>query len=64
MTGKLLHLDAFYVAIQDRDGWYHSWPRREVKIDVHDPLSPHIDLLAKYTNTDVHNLFAYLETLK
>jgi cytochrome c oxidase cbb3-type subunit 3 len=64
LSGELLHLDAFYVAMQDNEGWYHSWPRREVTVDVHNPLAAHIDLLPKYTDADVHNLFAYLETLK
>jgi cytochrome c oxidase cbb3-type subunit 3 len=63
-TGKLLHLDAFYVAIEDEKGWYHSWPVEEVKVEVHDPLAAHVKLLSKYTNADVHDLFAYLETLK
>jgi cytochrome c oxidase cbb3-type subunit 3 len=33
-------------------------------VEVHDPLAAHRALMRKYTNTDVHNLFAYLETLK
>lgn len=63
--GKLLHLDAFYVAIQNQDdGWYRSWPLREVKVEANDPLAGHLELLGKYTNKDIHNVFAYLETLK
>lgn len=64
VEGKLLHLDAFYVAIEDKSGWYHSWPLKDVKVDVHNPIAAHIELLSKYTNKDVHDLFAYLETLK
>jgi cytochrome c oxidase cbb3-type subunit 3 len=63
-SGKLVHLDAFYVAIEKKDGWYQSWPRHEVAVDVHNPIAAHVELLSKYTNKDVHNLFAYLETLK
>ena len=63
-TGKLIHLDAFYVAIENEDGWYQSWPRKEVTVEVHNPIAAHVELLSKYTNKDVHNLFAYLETLK
>lgn len=62
--GKLMHLDAFYVAVEDSDGWYHSWPRKDVSVDVNNPIEGHIKLLSKYTNADVHNVFAYLETLK
>jgi cytochrome c oxidase cbb3-type subunit 3 len=64
ITGELVRMDSFNVAIRDSEDWYHSWPCREVKVEVHDPIAAHIKLLAKYTQTDVHNLFAYLETLK
>ncbi len=63
-TGTLLHIDAFDVALKDKDGWYHSWPRSQVKAEVHDPLAAHRELLGEYTEDDVHNLFAYLETLQ
>jgi cytochrome c oxidase cbb3-type subunit 3 len=64
IKGKLLHLDAFYVAILDESGWYRSWPLQKVKVQVGDPLSGHLELLGKYTEKDIHNVFAYLETLK
>jgi len=62
--GTVLLNDGFYVAIQGKDGWYHSWPNNVVKIEVHDPLAAHAALLEKYTDADMHNLFTYLETLK
>lgn len=62
--GKLLHLDAFYVAILDQDGWYRSWPLQQVKVQVQDPLAGHLGLLSTYTDKDIHDVFAYLETLK
>ena len=62
--GTLLLNDGFNVAIQGKDGWYHSWPRNDVKIEVHDPLAAHEALLQKYTDADMHNIFTYLETLK
>ncbi|MHB1936969.1 MAG: c-type cytochrome [Acidobacteriaceae bacterium] len=62
--GKLLHLDAFYVAIVDEDGWYRSWPLSQAKVQVEDPLAGHLELLSKYTDKDIHDVFAYLETLK
>lgn len=64
MTGELARMDSFNVAIRDGEGWYRSWPLSEVKVQVHDPISAHLKLLSKYTQADVHNLFAYLETLK
>jgi cytochrome c oxidase cbb3-type subunit 3 len=64
VQGKLLHLDAFYIAVLDQDGWYRSWPLRQAKVQVHDPLAAHFKLLSKYTDKDIHDVFAYLETLK
>lgn len=64
VKGTLIHLDAFYVAILNEDGWYRSWPLRDVRVQVKDPLAGHLELLQKYTDKDIHNVFAYLETLK
>lgn len=62
--GTLLLNDGFNVAIISQDGWYHSWPASAVKTEVHDPLAAHTELLEKYTDADMHNIFTYLETLK
>lgn len=63
-TGTLLHLDAFYVAIRGQRGAYHSWPLKDVSVKTGNPLEAHRKLLDEYDNRDIHNLFAYLETLK
>jgi cytochrome c oxidase cbb3-type subunit 3 len=62
--GRLAGNDEFYVAVIAADGWYHRWPRAEVRVEIHDPLAAHRELTAKYTDRDMHNLFAYLSTLK
>ncbi|MGH9582529.1 MAG: c-type cytochrome, partial [Bryobacteraceae bacterium] len=62
--GKQVYADAFFVSLKDSNGWLHTWPRNKVTITVHDPLAAHEALLKQYTDKDVHNLFAYLETLK
>jgi cytochrome c oxidase cbb3-type subunit 3 len=64
VEGPLKHIDDFVVALEDGSGWYRSFPRDEVKVDVHDHLAAHRALLDTMTQNDVHNLFAYLETLK
>ena len=64
VSGKLEHLDEFSVSLRDAGGWYHSWPRGQVKVSVQDPLQVHREMLTKYTDADIHDLFAYLETLK
>lgn len=62
--GPVLHRDEFRIGIKCQDGWYRSWPMGEVQVVIHDPLERHRELMSVYTDADVHNLFAYLETLK
>jgi len=64
IEGPLVHIDEFNVALRDPSGWYRSFPRDQVKVTVHDPLEAHRELLGKLTQADIHNLFAYMETLK
>jgi cytochrome c oxidase cbb3-type subunit III len=62
--GPLAHADDFVIALRDASGWYHSFSRDQVKVELQDSLAAHRDLLGKLTQADVHNLFAYLESLK
>jgi len=64
IKGPLVRADDFMVSLRDVSGWYRSFSRDRVKVEVQDPLSAHRELLGKLTQADVHNLFAYLETLK
>ncbi|MBV9759971.1 MAG: c-type cytochrome [Acidobacteriaceae bacterium] len=63
-SGALKRIDDFEVSIWDALGSYRSWPRDEVKVQIEDPLAAHRELLSKYTDADMHNILAYLETLK
>lgn len=62
--GKLRHEDEFDVGVVCQDGWYRSWARNDVQVEVHDPLETHRNLMLKVTDADIHNLLAYLESLK
>jgi cytochrome c oxidase cbb3-type subunit 3 len=65
MEGRVVHHDEFEIAIIGPDGWFRSWQVNDVKaIDVHDPMTAHRALMEKYTDKDIHNLFAYLVTLQ
>jgi cytochrome c oxidase cbb3-type subunit III len=64
IAGTLRRMDDFDVSIYDSEGAYHSWPRDRVKVDIPDPLKGHRELLAKYSDDDMHNLLSYLVTLK
>ncbi len=64
-SGTLLRMDDFNVSLRDADGNYHAWKRTpQLKVEKHDPYATHDALLDKYTDTDIHNVVAYLETLK
>ena len=63
-TGGLTYRDEFNIAIIDAGGRHRSWATSDVTVTVKDPLQAHADLLAKYTDADIHNLVAYLQTLK
>ncbi len=64
ITGTLKQMDDIDVSIYDSTGAYHSWPREGLKVEMEDRLAAHRQLLDKYTDTDMHNLTAYLVTLK
>jgi cytochrome c oxidase cbb3-type subunit 3 len=64
VTGVLQYLDEFTVGLTDSSGTYHSWRTRDVKYEVDDPVHAHVDLFGKYSDADIHNLMAYLQTLR
>jgi mono/diheme cytochrome c family protein len=66
ITGVLDRVDDFNVSLHDARGEYHSFDRNgnSPKVEIHDPLKPHVDLLGKLTDPDIHNVTAYLVTLK
>jgi len=66
ISGTLDHIDDFNVALYDSSGEYHSFAREGAtpKVEVQDPLKAHRDLLAQYTDADIHNVTAFLVTLK
>ncbi len=64
VTGMLKSLDDFEISIIDAAGAVKSWPRDKVTLKIDDPLSAHYGLLSRYTDADIHNILAYLVTLK
>jgi cytochrome c oxidase cbb3-type subunit 3 len=64
VTGRLAYRDEFTIALTDGAGVYRSWQTDRVKFRVDDPLEAHFAQLGKYTNEDLHNVLAYLQTLK
>jgi cytochrome c oxidase cbb3-type subunit III len=64
IKGPLVHVDDFVVSLSDASGWYRSFARDKVQVELQDALAAHRELLGKLTQANVRNLFAYLETLK
>jgi cytochrome c oxidase cbb3-type subunit 3 len=66
VNGTLDHVDDFVVALTMADGTRRSFNTSgdTPKVEIHDPLQPHKDLLRTYSDTDIHNVTAYLVTLK
>jgi cytochrome c oxidase cbb3-type subunit 3 len=66
IEGTLVRLDDFYVVVELADGTQRTFAREGERpvVDVRDPLQPHRELLPTYTDKDIHNVTAYLATLK
>lgn len=64
VTGVLAYRDEFTIALRDADGLYRSWRTSDVKYTLDAPVDAHVDQLSKYTDADIHNLMAYLQTLR
>ncbi len=66
VQGELDHLSAFIVALREPDGTYRSFARHDSipKVVVANRLQWHIDRLPQWRDADIHNLTAYLATLK
>ena len=66
VSGYLSSVSDFKVIVRDETGKEDSFPRREgePKVVLKDRLQHHLDMLTKYKDSDMHDLTAYLATLK
>jgi mono/diheme cytochrome c family protein len=66
VEGTQARLDDFIVSLQLADGSTRTFVRDGdvPKLEIHDPLQPHRELVPTYTDRDIHDLTAYLVTLK
>ncbi len=67
VSGGLVKLTDFEVTLYDgASARTRTWLRNGdvPKVVVTDPLQGHLDLLTKWTDTDMHNMTAYLVGLK
>jgi cytochrome c oxidase cbb3-type subunit 3 len=64
LKGTVEYQDEFVIGMRDSAGAYHSWPVTGLKYVIDSPVQAHVDQFPKYTDDDIHNLMAYIQTLK
>ncbi len=64
VAGELAYRDEFTIALVDADGRYRSWATERVRFAVEDRREAHVEQLARYTDSAMHDVLAYLHTLR
>jgi len=66
VNGRLIRIDDFIVTLGDADGGQRTFTRNgdTPKVELHDPVAAHRNLLPTYSDKDIHDVTAYLVTLK
>ena len=64
LSGTLVERSDFYVTLRQADGTIRAVPANGAKVVTINPLQAHIDLLDRITDKQIHDVVAYLETLK
>ena len=66
VEGTPIYIDDFTVSLREADGTYRSFARTKdnPRVEIKNRLQAHLDQLMHYTDADIHNLTAYLVTLK
>jgi mono/diheme cytochrome c family protein/small nuclear ribonucleoprotein (snRNP)-like protein len=66
LEGRLVTYDDFLVTFIDSEGTQRTIRRNDgvPKVEVHDPMKAHRDMLLTFQDSDIHNLTAYLVTIK
>jgi hypothetical protein len=65
LTGPLDRMDDFTVTLHDAAGNYRTIRRTPgTRVVKNDPFAAHVALLSRITDQNIHDVVAYLETLK
>jgi cytochrome c oxidase cbb3-type subunit 3 len=64
IIAPLVAEDEFSVTVLDPLGARQTYPKKAVKVKIEDHVAVHFAQLGKYTDSEMHNVFAYLQTLK
>ena len=65
-AGRLVRIDDFTVTLVDAAGDQRTFSHDNngAKVEIHDPLQAHREMLPQYTDKEIHELTSYLVTLK
>ena len=66
IKGRVSRVDDFTVSLTEANGTHRTFRTvgTNIKVEIHDPLTPHKELLRVYTDADIHNVTAYLVSLR
>jgi cytochrome c oxidase cbb3-type subunit 3 len=64
VTGRLVRIDDFVVSLVQDEGVRRTFARAGAKVEINDPQEPHRRLVLELTDRDMHDVTAYLTTLK
>ena len=65
ISGRVTQISDFKITLVDKSGQSHTVERTPgTAVDLRDPLEPHQTMIMTLKNRDLHNVTAYLETLK
>lgn len=65
VQGRVTQISDFQITLIDKTGKTHTIDRTSsVKVDLHDPLAPHQAMIMTLPNSAMHDVTAYLETLR
>lgn len=66
ISGRLLRYDDFFVSLRTEEGAYRSFTRRgdSPAVELDDPLYRHRELWSELSDSTIHDVTAYLETMK
>jgi cytochrome c oxidase cbb3-type subunit 3 len=66
IEGRLERIDDFYITVTPAGGIERTFRRDgdAPRVEIRDPLEPHRSLLSVYTDKDIHDVTAFLATLK
>ncbi len=64
ITGPIVSRDEFSIVVRDASGMNRTFPVADTKFKIDEPVNAHFEQLGKYTDTDMHNVYAYIQTLQ